>query len=106
MFSETSRRLRFGAAATLLLVSALLLGLSPASAVADEDQDGAAGHVYVLNNNLFGANSITSFARAANGTLTLSEVTRAATRSPYSTYMMAGCLWREYSHLADQVRSA
>src|SRR2546430_9837759 len=25
------------------------------SAVADEDQDGAAGHVYVLNNNLFGA---------------------------------------------------
>jgi len=75
MFSETSRRLRFGAAATSLLVCALLLGLSPASAVADEDQDGAAGHVYVLNNNLFGANSITSFARAANGTLTLSGVT-------------------------------
>src|SRR5438552_6942305 len=69
------RRGRFAAAATLLLLSTLLLGLSPASAVAEEDKADATGHVYVLNNNLFGANSITSFARTAHGTLTQTEVT-------------------------------
>jgi DNA-binding beta-propeller fold protein YncE len=61
------RRSRLGTAAVTVLLSALLLGVGPSAAAADEDD--AAGHVYVLNNNLFGANSITTFARAANGRL-------------------------------------
>lgn len=69
---RTLRRSRFVAAATILLTS-LALGLSPGAVAADEG--GAAGHVYVLNNNLFGTNSITSFARAANGTLSQIGVT-------------------------------
>ncbi len=37
------RRGRFAAAASTLLLSAVLLGLSPDSAAADEDEDGATG---------------------------------------------------------------
>src|ERR687888_154959 len=66
------RRSRSAAVVSALLVSALLLGAS--SGVAGADEDGAAGHVYVLNNNLGGENSITSFARAANGSLTQTGV--------------------------------
>jgi len=59
--------------AMLLVLSAVLLGLSPAAALADDGE--TAGHVYVLNNNLFGANSITSFARAGDGSLAQVGVT-------------------------------
>jgi 6-phosphogluconolactonase (cycloisomerase 2 family) len=58
-----------------LLVSglALLLGPSPyASAQAEHHTD---GHVYVLNNNLGGANSITVFTRGEDGSLKLSGTT-------------------------------
>jgi 6-phosphogluconolactonase len=77
---------RFAAAATSLLLFALLFGLSSASAVAEEDEDGAAGHVYVLNNNLFGVNSITSFARKANGTLTQTGVTEIGGRGSLAAF--------------------
>jgi 6-phosphogluconolactonase len=70
---EFRRRSRLAAVATLLVLSAVLLGMSPAAALADEGE--TAGHVYVLDNNLFGANSITSFARAANGSLAQVGVT-------------------------------
>ena len=49
----------------LLTGLALLFGASPASVAAEEHR--AAGHVYVLNNDLVGPNSITVFARAADG---------------------------------------
>ena len=52
-------------ATVALLVSVVVL-VSPAGAAA---QGAAAGHVYVLNNDLAGANSITVFARAADGGL-------------------------------------
>jgi hypothetical protein len=73
LMPELRRRSRPAAVATLLVLSAVLLGLSPGAALADERE--TAGHVYVLNNNLFGANSITSFARAANGNLAQVGVT-------------------------------
>jgi len=73
--SAIRRSGRFVAAATSLLLFTVLFGSSPASAVAEEDDGAAPGHVYVLNNNLFGVNSITSFARKANGTLTQTGVT-------------------------------
>ena len=73
--SKIWRRWRFAAAASSLLVFALLLGSSPASVMAGEDDHEGGGHVYVLNNNLSGTNSITSFARKTNGTLTLTGVT-------------------------------
>jgi 6-phosphogluconolactonase len=63
-------RSRSAAAATAFVVSAaLLLGLSPGGAAAEEDD--TPGHVYVLNNNLSGTNSITVFGRADDGALTL-----------------------------------
>src|SRR5438128_2511804 len=55
------------AVSALLLSSLAVLGLSPA--VAAEEEDRAAGHVYVLNNNLSGQNSITIFTREADGAL-------------------------------------
>ncbi|HEY3061069.1 MAG TPA: beta-propeller fold lactonase family protein [Chloroflexota bacterium] len=61
--------------AGMLLAVALLFGVNPAAAGAPEDEDDVAGHVYVLNNNLAGSNSITTFARAANGVLTEIGVT-------------------------------
>jgi len=67
------RRSRLTAVAMLLVLSAVPLGLSPAAALADDSE--AAGHVYVLNNNVFGANSITSFARAGDGSLAQAGVT-------------------------------
>ncbi len=56
---------------------ALLTSVAPAAAAAAAaaDEDGAAGHLYVLNNNLGSANSITVFARAANGALYLQGTT-------------------------------
>jgi 6-phosphogluconolactonase (cycloisomerase 2 family) len=54
-------------------VSVLLLAglaLQPSVGTAAEEEDHSAGHVYVLNNNLSGANSITVFARTAQGALT------------------------------------
>lgn len=56
------------------LVSAVLLLTTTGGATARE-QEGTAGHVYVLNNNLGTANSITIFDRAANGALTQTGVT-------------------------------
>src|SRR5438105_9248393 len=61
--------LRFVSSAVL----ALLLGGNPAAAAAEHPR--AAGHVYVLNNNLSGQNSITIFDRAANGTLSSRGIT-------------------------------
>src|SRR5438132_8919938 len=55
------------ALSALLLSSLAVLGLSPA--LAAEEADHAAGHVYVLNNNLCGQNSITIFTRVADGSL-------------------------------------
>jgi 6-phosphogluconolactonase len=48
---------------------AMLIGPSPRAWAAHEDP--APGHVYVLNNNLAGSNSITIFNRAADGSLSL-----------------------------------
>jgi 6-phosphogluconolactonase (cycloisomerase 2 family) len=53
-----------------LAVAALTLVFAATVPVATADDDGAAGHVYVLNNNLVGPNSITAFARAGDGRLT------------------------------------
>jgi 6-phosphogluconolactonase len=58
------RSLRLSATAALLVTVVLLV--SPGGTAA---QGAAAGHVYVLNNDLAGANSITVFARAADGGL-------------------------------------
>src|SRR6266566_6194954 len=55
----------------VLLLSGLALALGPApraSAMAENDGD---GHVYVLNNDLSGSNSITAFSREEDGSLTL-----------------------------------
>jgi YVTN family beta-propeller protein len=49
--------------ASLFVVAALIAPLSVAA------QTASAGHVYVLNNDIMGENSITVFARAANGAL-------------------------------------
>ena len=67
-----ARRLR-AALSAIAISTVLLAGVAP-GAIADEDE-GAAGHVYVLNNNLGSANSITTFNRAANGALTQTGVT-------------------------------
>jgi len=58
-------------ASRVLLLSGLVLalGLSPSGVAASEDH--ADGHVFVLNNDLSGSNSITVFDRAENGSLTL-----------------------------------
>ena len=48
----------------------LLVATGPATArAAERDRDFAVGHVYVLDNNLTGTNSITIFARTADGAL-------------------------------------
>jgi 6-phosphogluconolactonase len=65
MRGVTDRRSFRLSATAALLVSVVLL-VSPGGAAA---QGAAAGHVYVLNNDLAGANSITVFARAAAGGL-------------------------------------
>src|SRR2546421_12204700 len=44
-----------------LLVSSLVLLLGPGSRASAMADNGAAGHVYVLNNDLSGSNSITVF---------------------------------------------
>src|SRR5437764_6650083 len=62
-------RVTLGFIALLLSGLALLLGLSPhAWAMQDNRTD---GHVYVLNNDLGGPNSITVFNRQRNGSLSL-----------------------------------
>src|SRR5215467_9883276 len=53
-----------------LAVATLTLVFAAVVPVATADEDGAAGHVYVLNNNLVGPNSITVFVRAGDGRLT------------------------------------
>lgn len=60
-------RITFGLIA-LLSSLALLLGPSPSALAMAQTR--AAGHVYVLNNDLSGSNSITVFNRAADGSLT------------------------------------
>ncbi len=67
----TRLHLFFTCALIALLLSglALLLGPGPRALAATQGQ--AAGHVYVLNNDLSGSNSITVFDRAADGSLTL-----------------------------------
>jgi 6-phosphogluconolactonase len=65
MRGVTNRRSFRLSATAAVLVSVVLL-VSPGGARA---QGAAAGHVYVLNNDLAGANSITVFARAAAGGL-------------------------------------
>jgi 6-phosphogluconolactonase (cycloisomerase 2 family) len=62
---------RVVAAAAAFASLAVLLG--PAAAAAQTA--GAAGHVYVLNNNPAGPNSITTFARGADGNLSQQGVT-------------------------------
>src|SRR5437016_5781385 len=59
--------------ALLLSGLALLLGSGPRAWAAT--QGGADGHVYVLNNDLSGSNSITIFNREEDGSLTLSGTT-------------------------------
>src|SRR5438105_610444 len=61
------RRSFVAVAASAALVSSL--ALLPSAGTAAEVEHHAAGHVYVLNNNLSGQNSITVFARAHDGTL-------------------------------------
>jgi 6-phosphogluconolactonase len=64
------RRSLMSVAASALLLAGLALQPSIGAAAEQDDDDDAAGHVYALNNNLSGQNSITVFNRAANGTLT------------------------------------
>src|SRR5437588_12070870 len=54
-----------------LLVSGLVLLLGPGSRASAMAANGVAGHVYVLNNDLSGSNSITVFNRKEDGTLKL-----------------------------------
>jgi 6-phosphogluconolactonase len=54
-----------------LLLSGLALLLGPTSHALAASEWGAGGHVYVLNNDLSGSNSITVFARDRDGSLTL-----------------------------------
>jgi 6-phosphogluconolactonase len=56
----------FRVSATVALFVGLVLTVIPGQAVA---QTAPAGHLYVLNNNLGAPNSITTFARAGDGTL-------------------------------------
>jgi 6-phosphogluconolactonase (cycloisomerase 2 family) len=66
-------RLAYGAVALLLASPASVLGASlPAGAAPDAH---SAGHVYVLNNNLSGPNSITVFNRRSDGALTMAGTT-------------------------------
>src|SRR5947209_9170826 len=71
----TRLRSLFTCALIVLLLSglALLLGPGPHALAAAEGQ--SAGHVYVLNNDLSGSNSITVFDRSADGSLTLRGTT-------------------------------
>ena len=62
-----SRRSFVAVAASAALASSL--ALLPSAGAAEEVEHHAAGHVYVLNNNLSGQNSITVFARAHDGAL-------------------------------------
>src|SRR5436190_16037313 len=61
----------FRLCATAALLVSMVLLVSPGGAVA---QGAAAGHVYVLNNDLAGANSITVFTRAGDGGLSSPSV--------------------------------
>ena len=54
-----------------LLLSGLALLLGPGSRASAATQWHADGHVYVLDNNLKGSNSITAFEREEDGSLTL-----------------------------------
>jgi 6-phosphogluconolactonase len=54
-----------------LLLSGLALLLGPTSHALAASQWGADGHVYILNNDLSGSNSITVFTRDKDGSLTL-----------------------------------
>src|SRR5947207_8487135 len=58
-----------------LLLSSLALLLRPGPPVLAAAESGATGHVYVLNNDLSGSNSITVFNRAADGSLTRLGIT-------------------------------
>jgi 6-phosphogluconolactonase len=64
-----------GRRVALIVVTCLaLLAPGTASAQADEERPGS-GHVYVLDNNLTGSNSITVFNRARDGHLSQAETT-------------------------------
>ena len=54
-----------------LLLSGLALLLGPGSRASAATQGHADGHVYVLDNNVKGSNSITAFSREEDGSLTL-----------------------------------
>src|SRR6266581_8431733 len=54
-----------------LLLSGLALALGPAPRASAMADNGGDGHVYVLNNDLSGSNSITAFSREEDGSLTL-----------------------------------
>jgi len=54
-----------------LLLSGLALALGPAPRASAMAENGGDGHVYVLNNDLSGSNSITAFSREEDGSLTL-----------------------------------
>ena len=59
--------MKLSAVARLSIALLALLLVAPTVSFADEED--SAGHVYVLNNNLAGSNSITVFSRAADGKL-------------------------------------
>ena len=63
---------RSGATLALALT---LLAWPIATVAAEAEPDAAVGHVYVLNNNLFGTNSISVFNRLADGTLSAAGIT-------------------------------
>src|SRR5438067_11536077 len=82
MRGVTNRRsFRLRAIAALLLSVVLLV--SPGTAAA---QGAAAGHVYVLNNDLAGANSISVFARAADGRLSDPRVVQIGGRGSLAAF--------------------
>src|SRR5207245_11383787 len=58
-----------------LLLSGLALLLAPSPRAWAASRDNADGHVYVLNNDLSGSNSITVFTREEEGTLKLLGIT-------------------------------
>src|SRR5947209_2107605 len=54
-----------------LLLSGLALALGPGPRASALAENGGDGHVYVLNNDLTGSNSITAFSREVDGSLSV-----------------------------------
>jgi 6-phosphogluconolactonase (cycloisomerase 2 family) len=71
----TSFRARVAYAAVALLLAAPATGLATSLQAAAAPDGHSAGHVYVLNNNLTGPNSITVFNRKSDGSLVMAGTT-------------------------------